>query len=253
MAPPMKCTRIAVVGLSVGLAALLAANVTLFRMGRSFYCEMNAVRLDPLGLTSYAREEVPAPAPNQRRVVFFGDSRALMWSTPAALPAYQFVNRGVGRQTTAQILNRFDHDVPPLHPDVVVLEMGVNDLKAIPVLPERRDEIVAAAKHNIREVVAKTRALGARVVLFTVFPLGSVPLTRELFWSDEVARSIAELNAFVDTLACDGATVLHADEVLADESGRVRSPFSLDMLHLTPLGYAALNEHELAPLLETKR
>jgi hypothetical protein len=86
-----------------------------------------------------------------------------------------------------------------------------------------------------------------------VFPLGSVPLTREPFWSDDVARSITELNAFVGTLAANGVTVLHADEVLADESGHVRSPFSLDMLHLTPLGYAALNERELAPLLETKR
>jgi lysophospholipase L1-like esterase len=249
----MKCTRIAVVGLSVAIAALLAANVTLFQMGRNFYAEMNAVRLDPKGLTSYAHEHVPALEPNQRRVVFFGDSRALMWSTPAALPAYQFVNRGVGKQTTAQILDRFDHDVAPLHPDVVVLEMGVNDLKAIPVLPEHRDEIVAMAKQNIREVVAKTRALGASVVLATVFPLGSVPLTRELFWSDDVARSITELNAFVDTLASHGVTVLHADEVLANESGHVRSPFALDMLHLTTLGYAALNERKLAPVLEAKR
>lgn len=249
----MKRTTIAVAGLNVALAALLAAGVTLFRMGQRFYVEMNAVRLDPAGLATYAHAPAPAPAASQRRVVFFGDSRALMWSTPPALPLYQFVNRGVGKQTTAQILERFDHDVPPLHPDVVVIEMGVNDLKAIPVLPERRDEIVAAAKQNIREVTAKTRAIGASVVLVTVFPLGSVPLARVPFWSDDVAGSILELNDFVDTLASDGVAVLHADEILADEAGHVRSPFSLDMLHLTPLGYAALNERALGPLLEAKR
>jgi lysophospholipase L1-like esterase len=249
----MKRTRIALVSLCVAAAALLVANVALFRMGRRFYAEMSAVRLDPLELAFYAHEQVPPPVANQRRVVFFGDSRALMWSTPEVLGAYQFVNRGIGRQTTAQILERFDHDVPPLRPNVVVIEMGVNDLKAIPVLPERRDEIVATAKQNIRQVVARTHALGASVVLVTVFPLGSVPISRELFWSDDVARSITELNAFIDTLAGGGVTILHADEVLADASGRVRSPFALDTLHLTPLGYAALNERKLVPLLEGKR
>jgi lysophospholipase L1-like esterase len=253
MAPPMNRTTIAVVALSVALAALGAASVALFWMGRKLYVEVSAVRLDPLGLAVHARAEAPAPAANQRRVVLFGDSRALMWSAPAALPAYQFVNRGVGGQTTAQILGRFDHDVSPLHPDVVVIEMGVNDLKAIPVLPGRRDEIVATAKENIREVVARARALGASVVLVTVFPLGAVPLVRAPFWSDEVARSITELNAFVGELACDGVAVLHAGDVLADESGQVRAPFALDLLHLTPLGYAALNERKLLPLLEAKR
>jgi lysophospholipase L1-like esterase len=171
-----------------------------------------------------------------------------MWVSPTEPPDVQFVNRGVGNQTSAQVLARFEVEVPPLHPDVLVFEVGVNDLKAIPLFPGRRDEIVAGVESNFRELVRRSRALGARVILVTVFPIGQVDLAHRLEWSDEVRPSLADVNRFIETLAGDGVEVLPADRVLLGESGGIRPSYSLDMFHLAPPGYAALNE-KLVPML----
>ena len=64
---------------------------------------MNAVRLDPIGLSYYPSDAGGrALSPGERRVVLFGDSRALMWKEPT-VPNLQFVNLGIGNQTTEQI------------------------------------------------------------------------------------------------------------------------------------------------------
>lgn len=239
----------------VGLLAFvsLAANVIMFRRGSDYFRELNAVHLDPLGLSMHAADPVPTLGADQLRVVFFGDSRAMMWFDPPGLPRYQFVNRGVAQQTTAQVLARFDHEIPSLHPDVVVLEVGVNDLKTIPLFPSRRHEIVETAKRNTHEIVGKIRALGAEVVLVTVFPLGPINIVRQPFWSGDVARAIEEINRDLETLTEKHVLILHADGVLLDRSHVLRSPFARDMLHLTPAAYAALNEQMLVPILQTLR
>jgi len=71
-------------------------------------------------------------------VVFFGDSRAYDWPAPSGLEGLEFVNRGIGNQTTAQVLGRFEAHIAPLHPQVVVLQVGINDLKLIPCSRIRR-------------------------------------------------------------------------------------------------------------------
>ena len=240
---------------STGLIALgsLVTNAILFQRGSDYFRELNAVHLDPLGVGMHASDPVPALGADQRRVVFYGDSRALMWSDPPGLPRYQFIDRGVTQQTTAQVLARFDHEIPGLHPDIVVLEVGVNDLKTIPLFPSRRHEIVETAKHNIHDIVEQTRALGANVVLVTVFPLGKVNLLRQPFWSDDVARAIDEVNADLETLTQENVVVLRADEVLLEPARVLRASFAIDMLHLTPAAYAALNEQMLVPILRTLR
>ena len=43
----------------------------------------------------------------------------------------RWVNRGLGGQTTSQVLHRYPIDVAPLKPAVVVLVVGVNDLRMI--------------------------------------------------------------------------------------------------------------------------
>jgi lysophospholipase L1-like esterase len=207
------------------------------------------VRLDPLGVSVYAKQPTPPLAPGQRRVVFFGDSRAAMWVDPVGHSELQFINRGVGSQTTVQVLGRFDSDVTPLHPDVVVLELGVNDLKAIPLFPQLRESIVETCKANIARVVARAVAIHAHVVLTTVFPLGPVPLFRRPFWSDEVPKAIVEVNGFLETLASPDVTLFEADKVLLDGDSRIPAPFVRDLLHLSPAGYEALNGKGLVPLL----
>lgn len=222
----------------------LVGNAIALKAALNLYGREQEVRLDPLGLRDHAAERALASAPRAKPLLaMFGDSRAAMWTSPAALTEWQVVNLGVGFQTTAQALLRFDYDVAPFHPTVVVLEVGVNDLKDLPMFPERRDAIVSACEENIAELVSKARALGAEVVLATIFDLGSAALWRRPFWTPApVAAAISEVNTFVRSLGRDGVVVFETAPVLDDASGAVRAAYQADHLHLVPAGYAALNE-----------
>ena len=57
------------------------------------------------------------------------------------------------------------------------------------------------------------------------------------------------MNAYLETLRDPSVRLLHADEVLLDTGGELDGRYALDMLHLTPLAYATLNERQLLPLL----
>jgi lysophospholipase L1-like esterase len=236
--------------LSIVLALLFAVSLTvnaiLVRTAAQYYATTNAIRLDPVGLKVYAPDRVHPPDARPM-LVFFGDSRALMWGRPG-LPGYTVVNRGIGFQTTAQILARLDGDVTPLHPDVVVLEAGINDLKSISDFPERRAEIVADCKANLERIVSGCRSAGAKVVLTSIFELGDVSIWKRPFWSDDVGVAVREVNAYLPTLAHDGVTLFDANRTLDDGNDRVKGGYQLDYLHLSPPGYVALTQ-ALVPLL----
>lgn len=234
--------------LAVLLLGSIVLNMVFFRRGQQYYRLLNATKLDPIGLDWYTSSDLPRDT-GQQRVVFFGDSRAYSWPAIPELEMYQFVNRGIGNETSAQALERFDAHVASLNPDVVIIQVGVNDLKTIPLFPEQKASITANCKANIAAIVAKASDLGAQVIVTTIFPLGRVPLERKLFWSGDVTEAVDEVNAYLLTLAGENIAVFDTSIVLADERGVVQRVYSQDLLHLTPSGYAALNE-ALHPILE---
>ena len=64
----------------------------------------------------------------ENRVVFYGDSITDIWKLDQYFPDKPYVNRGIGGQTTPQMLVRFRQDVIELHPKVVVFLAGTNDI-----------------------------------------------------------------------------------------------------------------------------
>jgi lysophospholipase L1-like esterase len=248
----MKANRIAIILLSILLLASIALSLVLYARGRHYYRQLNEVQLDPLGLNHYpaGAEIAPIPSSPAKRVVFFGDSRARDWTLPSGMEQFEFINRSIGNQTTAQVLERFDEHVAPLQPDILILQVGINDLKTIPLFPERREATVADCETNIERIVSRAVDAGATVILTTIFPLGKVPLERRLFWSDEVGERLEEVNASLTALAGEQVIVLDSASILANEGGIVRDEYSRDLLHLDERGYQALNE-ELARILLT--
>jgi lysophospholipase L1-like esterase len=226
----------------------LGGNVLFGRLWVAEVQKGQVARLDPAGLAVYAGERAAPPPATRPVLVLFGDSRAAMWPTPAALTAYTVVNRGIGYQTTAQIGLRIDADVAPLHPAVVVLEAGVNDLKTIAELPERRAQVVADCEANLRSIVQRCKAVAKAVIVVSIFDIGDVPVWRQPFWSDDIQVAVREVNAFLPSLAGDGVVLLEAGKVLDDGRGRIAPPFQFDFLHLNAAAYAALDE-KLVPLV----
>src|SRR5579871_4301352 len=93
------------------------------------------VLADWAGLIQYGSvdtEVKPAKA-GENRVVFLGDDITEHWSDAAGsfFPGKPYFNRGIARQITPQLLVRFRQDVISLHPKVVVIQAGTNDIAGI--------------------------------------------------------------------------------------------------------------------------
>lgn len=239
--------------LATALIGSLVLNVILIKHSRNYARHFNATRLDPLALGMYSGETNQATTmdTNTKRVVFFGDSRAYQWPFPTHHDQVQFYNRGIEGQTSTQAALRFDAHIPPLRPDVIIIQVGVNDLSAIPWFPQQQADIIANCQANIAAIVTKARDLGATVILTTIFPAGPVPFEQRMFASVDVAVAIAEVNSYITALADEGVVIFDTAAVLADAQGVVREAYSSDYLHITPAGYDALNR-ELVRLLADK-
>jgi lysophospholipase L1-like esterase len=233
----------------IALIGSLAFNALLFSRAKFYYLKLNSTNLDPFGIRAFSAESLPpsVPAASSATVVFFGDSRAEMWTVPTKLEGFSFVNRGINTQTSTQVLGRFDEHVVPLNPDIIVVQVGINDLKTIPLFPEQKAAIISNCKANIQQIVERSVKSGATVILTTIFPIGPVPLIRQPFWSPDVAQAVSEVNTYLYSLEAENVLILDAYSLLA-ENGQVRSDYVRDTLHINVKGYEALNQ-ELTKVL----
>ncbi|NEQ50108.1 MAG: SGNH/GDSL hydrolase family protein [Leptolyngbya sp. SIO3F4] len=240
----MKMVKVSSLLIFLGMPILgvsVALNYFLYTQLREYYVELNQVRLDPLGLSYYNQDVKLSEKGDIKRVVIFGDSRAADWKAPK-LEGYEFINRGVGGQTSAQTSQRFNYHVGTLDPDIVVIQVGINDLKAIPLMPDERNVIIDLCRANIRQIVEDSKALGANVIISTILPVGEVPLVRKPVWSDDIAQAIYEVNGYIDSLADDQVVIFDGFSALADNQGLMPEDFRKDELHLNDQGYAILND-----------
>ncbi|MGB3192929.1 MAG: GDSL-type esterase/lipase family protein [Limnoraphis sp.] len=232
------------------LAGSITVNFLLFNLAKKYYLELNLTRLDPLGWNQYFPDLNPPTKTNSKvRFVFFGDSRAASWRSPE-LEEYEFINRGIGSQTSIQTVKRFEQHITPLKPDIVLIQVGVNDLKTIPLFPGRKELTIADCQANIQKIVEDSKALGAIVLITTIFPVGEIPLERKPFWSDDVSQAIEQVNVYINSLASENVIVFDAFSVLADEQGAIKRKYTKDELHLNSQGYEVLNQ-ELVLLLNS--
>ena len=125
---------------------------------------------DWAGLTRYGSEntELRPPKPGEDRVVFLGDDVTERWSLSKTgfFPGKPYVNRGIARQTSPQMLVRFRQDVISLKPKVVVIEAGTNDLAGFtgPITEGMMAE-------NFMSMTELAKVNGIRVVLASVTPV----------------------------------------------------------------------------------
>jgi lysophospholipase L1-like esterase len=225
-------------------------NIFFYRQGYEYYLQVNQIRLDPLGLSIF-----PIGKQNNTRshenslAVFIGDSRAAHWTVPTNVANFTFINRGINAQTTAQVLGRFAYHILPLEPDTLIIQVGINDLKTIPLFPNKTADIVAKCKAHIQEMVELTVQNNTRVVLTTIFPLGELPIERRPFWSDNVAIAVNDVNRFILELAGNKVKVLDTGKILSNKEGIIVPRYSKDFLHLNQAGYEVLNR-ELVQILQ---
>jgi lysophospholipase L1-like esterase len=167
-----------------------------------------------------------------RRVVFLGDSITQYWGwhNGTWFPQKEWINRGIGGQTTQQLLLRERHDALDLHPDAMVIEGGANDMR-LGFSPE-------AIRDNVATIAELARAHG-----ITVFIAGMTPVcdcVRPLTGLRTVDR-IHRLNALLQQLCREQHWVyLDFNTPLAAPDGLMRKELTVDGVHPNDAGYKLL-------------
>ena len=179
-------------------------------------------------------------------VVFLGDSITDRWDDEGSggfFPGRHYVNRGIGGQTTPQMLIRLRPDVLSHHPKVMVLLAGTNDIAGN--TGPMSDEDV---EQNIAAIAELSAASGVKVVLAGILPISDYHQKPDQV--PQVIRRpmsrIAAINAWIKQYAAaHGHVFLDYAPGISDARGMLKAEFSEDDLHPNALGYA-----QMAPLAE---
>jgi lysophospholipase L1-like esterase len=192
-----------------------------------------------LGRYREANTKLGPPKPGERRVVFMGNSITDAWASrfDAMFPGKPYVGRGIGGQTTPQMLVRFRQDVIALRPAVVVILAGTNDIAG-----NTGPATVEMIADNLASMAELATANGIRVVLSSVLPVYDYPWRPGL----EPAPKIVALNAWMkDYAAKHGLVYLDYHSAMADARQGLRRELSDDGVHPNEAGYRVM-----APLAE---
>jgi lysophospholipase L1-like esterase len=187
------------------------------------------------GMVGYYADDNAALLASKAKVdvVFMGDSITEGWfdKRPGFFTPGR-VDRGIGGQTTSQMVLRMMSDVVALRPRAVHIMGGTNDIAGNtgPMTPQMSED-------NVRAMTDIAQRQGIKVMIASVPPAGSFPWAPKV----ETRGAIAELNRRLDRLAHDsGATWIDYHPVLDDGSGAMKSGLASDGVHPTEAGYDAM-------------
>lgn len=195
---------------------------------------LHAKLTDYAELGCYRHENASIANSAKSRVVFLGDSITRRWALKDYFPGLDVLNRGIGWQTTSEMLGRFRQDVIELHPNGVVILGGSNDFH--PASGPSPLEVVIG---NIKTMVELAQIHNIRAFVGTIPPMNKTQLSTEeangIAWN-----SISEYNTFLRNY-CDGirCTLLDFDRSF-QASGKPLKQLLEDGTHPTPLGYACM-------------
>ena len=184
---------------------------------------------------------------DERRVVFMGDSITEEWSNlyPEYFTEKGYINRGIGGQTTPQMLIRFKPDVVDLKPEIVVVLAGTNDI-AGNTGPSNAKMIT----DNIFSMAEIAKAYQMEVVLSSILPVYEYDWAREI---KDPPSTIQAVNDALKQYASDQRLIyLDYFSSMVDERQGLNSDYTSDGVHPNESGYilmSSLAEEVLSELL----
>lgn len=222
-------------GLALPLAVpALADEVCVKKPGTAPALEPERLMTDWAWLARYRDENAHLIASKaQVHAVFLGDSITEGWRDKQ--PEFfgkGNVCRGISAQTTPQMLVRMRADVVDLHPKVVHIMAGTNDI-AFNTGPMSADD----TKRNIQSMCDIARMNKIRVVLASIPPAAFFPWRQGL----ETASTIIALNGWISGYAkAIGATYADYHSAMSNGKGGMKPGLSTDEVHPSEEGYAVM-------------
>jgi acyl-CoA thioesterase I len=201
-----------------------------------------SIYTDDFGQLARYREADAALAPaGESRVVFLGDSITDYWKLPDYFPGKPYINRGIDGQTTPEMLVRFRQDVIALHPKVLVVLAGTNDIAGVTGRTSNED-----IEANYASMAELARAHRTRMVFASILPVHNYTHDAEESFALRPRDRILALNKWLKNYcAKNGFVYLDYFSALVDERGMLKRTLADDGLHPTDAGYKIM-----APLAE---
>ena len=184
-------------------------------------------------LTRYAEENTQVS--QTPKVVFMGDSITEFWvrQRPDFFAPNNYLGRGIGGQTTSEMLVRFRQDVIEIHPKYVALMVGTNDIaenNGIISLENMLDNIISMCE------LAKFNKI--KVLLCSVTPCKEYPWRKEADPQTKIPAFNALMKEYADHTK--GVTYVDYFSALTNGNNACKPEYTVDNCHLTNEGYEVI-------------
>ena len=174
---------------------------------------------------------------NYPEVVFMGNSITDNWAYfhPDFFAGHNFCGRGIGGQTSAQMLVRFTADIVDLHPKAVVIMAGTNDVA--------HNDYWVSPEKVVENIVAMCNIAKANGIVPII---SSIPPCKRFPWREEVknaGQTIVEINKNLKTYAeANGLIYVDYHTALTDENFGFQEALSDDGCHPNPDTYFIMED-----------
>ncbi len=194
----------------------------------------------------------PAPdwAANTTRTLFIGDSRIAQWPLPTPPAGYSFINRGKGGETSLHLTQRLAPILTTHRPDLVILQIGINDLVAASLAPKQAPVVMANLETHLEQIIQTIHATDAQLILLTITQPARPSFVRRNFtWSPRIHQHATQINEMILAQAAPPVVkVLDTNALFEAGSGPLDPKWALDALHHTPKAYSTLSQALLQEL-----
>jgi lysophospholipase L1-like esterase len=170
-------------------------------------------------------------------IVFLGDSITDFFRLNEFFPEVYVINRGISGDTTDGVLRRLPESVYELSPSKVFLMIGTNDLankKSVEYISENIKKIISEIKENSPQT---------KIYLQSVYPVSLLKdkKIKRFIVGKRNNDDISRLNSILKTMA-DEMEITYIDVYnhLVDESGNIKTEYTVEGLHLTIQGYSVV-------------
>ena len=178
-------------------------------------------------------------------VVFMGNSITELWAAyhPTFFSSHNYCGRGIGGQTSTQMLARFTADVINLRPKAVVIMAGTNDV-AQNIYWVEPDKVV----DNVVAMCLLARASGIVPII------SSIPPCATFRWNPDIknaAQTIVDINKRLRAYAeVNGIVYVDYHAALADKQNGFLKQLSDDGCHPNPDTYYIMEDLVLKAISE---
>ena len=189
-----------------------------------------------LGYYEERNRELGLPDENEKRIVFMGDSITEEWGNlyPEFFSGNYYINRGIGGQTTPQMLIRFKPDAIDLKPYAIIILAGTNDIAG-----NTGPSTVRMITDNIFSMAELAIAYEIKVVLASILPVYQYP------WVDDVLDPLSVIDSInskiKDYVENKGLLYLDYYSSMVDDRKGLKSDYTSDGVHPNEAGYKVMS------------